>query len=614
MDGEQFDDILRRFCTTRITRVDTLRGLVAGAAAALTGSALVSDDADAKKGGKGRGHKDKNHGRDDKGKAQAEGKKGKKKGKKGKGKNKGKNKGNGGGGGGTNQPTRATARTTTCSVPSSQTLVKGNVNACPDGSGGFAVNITSGCQTFTGPGGCKLEACVTDGKLSVHPVAGSLACTFTTLVVKGGPDAIVYTFNTPTSCAENLAPPANCGQGTGQCGFSHAFICGVAACVPRTCGDLGSGKCGTNVDDLCNGTITCGCNDDDICTTDTCSTQVSGEIGTCNYTPVDCGDGDACTVDTCDPQTGCVHTPVNCDDDDVCTIDSCDPATGCVYTPVNCDDGDACTVDSCDPITGCQYTPVNCDDDDACTVDTCDPATGCVYTPVNCDDGDACTVDSCDPATGCVYTPVNCDDSNACTVDTCDPATGCVYTPVNCDDGDACTVDTCDPATGCVHTPVVCPDKPGCENLGCSEGQCRYHCFQGCTPGYFKNHPEVFAPAGYSSSQRLDSVFSFPGCLSTCNLGSKSLLAALSFSGGNTLCGAAQNLLRAAVAALLNAALVDYPLNTAQVIAEVNTALATCDRSAILAEATRLDTLNNSKDVNGNHNCPCNNKGCPARS
>ena len=101
MDGEQFDNILRRFCSTRITRVDTLRGLVAGAAAALTGSALVSDDADARKGGKGkgRGHKDKNHERNDKGKAQAEKKKGK--GKKGKGKKgqgkKGEGKSQGGG-------------------------------------------------------------------------------------------------------------------------------------------------------------------------------------------------------------------------------------------------------------------------------------------------------------------------------------------------------------------------------------------------------------------------------------------------------------------------------------------------------------------------------------
>jgi hypothetical protein len=38
---------------------------------------------------------------------------------------------------------------------------------------------------------------------------------------------------------------------------------------------------------------------------------------------------------------------------------------------------------------------------------------------------------------------------------------------------------------------------------------------------------------------------------------------------------------------------VDYPLTTAQVIAQVNAALATNDRGAILALATTLDGLNN---------------------
>ncbi len=71
------------------------------------------------------------------------------------------------------------------------------------------------------------------------------------------------------------------------------------------------------------------------------------------------------------------------------------------------------------------------------------------------------------------------------------------------------------------------------------------------------------------------------------------LLQALSFQGGSSTKEAAQILLRAAVAALLNSTSVDYPLTTAQVIAEVNAALASGDRSTILAEATRLDTFNN---------------------
>jgi hypothetical protein len=65
------------------------------------------------------------------------------------------------------------------------------------------------------------------------------------------------------------------------------------------------------------------------------------------------------------------------------------------------------------------------------------------------------------------------------------------------------------------------------------------------------------------------------------SLGNKTLLQALNFKGRSTLSGAEEILLRAAVAALLNSASagVDYQLTTAQVIAEVNAALAPrCNR------------------------------------
>jgi hypothetical protein len=73
------------------------------------------------------------------------------------------------------------------------------------------------------------------------------------------------------------------------------------------------------------------------------------------------------------------------------------------------------------------------------------------------------------------------------------------------------------------------------------------------------------------------------------------LLQAMSFKGGSTTTGAAQILLRAAVPALLNAAHpdVDYPLTTAQIISQVNAALASNDRSTILALAATLDRYNN---------------------
>jgi len=108
--------------------------------------------------------------------------------------------------------------------------------------------------------------------------------------------------------------------------------------------------------------------------------------------------------------------------------------------------------------------------------------------------------------------------------------------------------------------------------------------FEGCTPGYWKQpkHLDSWLATGYSPNQTLESVFDVPDSL---GLDNKTLLQALNFKGGNTLKGAAQNLLRAAVAALLNAAHPDinYPLTTSEIISEVNAALASNDASTMLA-------------------------------
>jgi hypothetical protein len=78
-------------------------------------------------------------------------------------------------------------------------------------------------------------------------------------------------------------------------------------------------------------------------------------------------------------------------------------------------------------------------------------------------------------------------------------------------------------------------------------------------------------------------------------LDNRTLLQALSFQGGTSTTAAARILLRAAVAALLNSASpgVNYPLTTAEVIAQVNTALASQNRSTMLALAGQLDSDNN---------------------
>jgi hypothetical protein len=116
----------------------------------------------------------------------------------------------------------------------------------------------------------------------------------------------------------------------------------------------------------------------------------------------------------------------------------------------------------------------------------------------------------------------------------------------------------------------------------------------GCTPGYWKQdqHFDSWISTGFSPFQTLESVFNVPDSLGMDN---NTLLQALNFGGGPGVSGAAQNLLRAAVAALLNSAHpgVDYPRTTAEVIASVNAALASNNRTTMLTLAAGLDADNN---------------------
>ncbi|HYO11791.1 MAG TPA: hypothetical protein VE685_01180 [Thermoanaerobaculia bacterium] len=115
---------------------------------------------------------------------------------------------------------------------------------------------------------------------------------------------------------------------------------------------------------------------------------------------------------------------------------------------------------------------------------------------------------------------------------------------------------------------------------------------EGCTPGYWKNHTRSWAGTGFSPSQTAGSVFSLGGFPS---LASQTLLQTLQGGGGPGTLGAAKILLRAAVAALLNAAHngVDYPRTTTQIVADVNAALASNNRNTMLNLATALDNDNN---------------------
>ena len=116
---------------------------------------------------------------------------------------------------------------------------------------------------------------------------------------------------------------------------------------------------------------------------------------------------------------------------------------------------------------------------------------------------------------------------------------------------------------------------------------------QGCTPGYWKNHTDSWPPTGYSPSQSVVSVFSSTSAYPS--LGSASLIDALAFGGGADLSGAVEIILRAGVAALLNAAhpSVSFPRTPAEVIATVDAAIASGDRDTILNTAAALDADNN---------------------
>jgi hypothetical protein len=116
---------------------------------------------------------------------------------------------------------------------------------------------------------------------------------------------------------------------------------------------------------------------------------------------------------------------------------------------------------------------------------------------------------------------------------------------------------------------------------------------QGCSHGFWKNRGVrigAWGAAGFTTGTSLADAGFGPS-----DYGSTSMLDALKFDGGSGVLGAQRILLRNAVAALLNASSpdVDYPLTAAQVVAQVNAALATGDRDAMLALEGTLDDYNN---------------------
>jgi hypothetical protein len=117
--------------------------------------------------------------------------------------------------------------------------------------------------------------------------------------------------------------------------------------------------------------------------------------------------------------------------------------------------------------------------------------------------------------------------------------------------------------------------------------------YVGLTPGYYKNHTAAITNLGLSLSTTLSDLFgssTFSGPYA--GLANDTLVDALNFGGGPSLSDKAQILLRQAVAAYLNASYGGYTLSAAQVVADVQSALASQDPNVITNLANQLDSFN----------------------
>ena len=179
----------------------------------------------------------------------------------------------------------------------------------------------------------------------------------------------------------------------------------------------------------------------------------------------------------------------------------------------------------------------------------------------------------------------------------CDPSVHdyCIDVPGH---GNLGVIEMVDPPGVYTHGGFVDNDKLGCvlvyENVMEETGA------EGCTPGAWKNRLlriGAWGPTGYTPGQSVASVFASAAGVDSegTDLGSVSLLEALSLQGGDSFGEKVEILLRAATAAVLNAAHpgVDYPMTESAVIDAVNDAIDSGDPQIVVDVAADLDTNNN---------------------
>lgn len=131
---------------------------------------------------------------------------------------------------------------------------------------------------------------------------------------------------------------------------------------------------------------------------------------------------------------------------------------------------------------------------------------------------------------------------------------------------------------------------------------------EGCTPGFWKNHTQVWPiattttlgqfPEGTDGPFDFSSANTSPSQDDVKSLAGETFLTALQFGGGSSLKDKAQIMLRAAAAAYLNA--LHFPgtfsLTPAQVISQVNAVLPSTNGQDFVNLGTSLDNQNNDGD------------------
>jgi hypothetical protein len=251
--------------------------------------------------------------------------------------------------------------------------------------------------------------------------------------------------------------------------------------------------------------------------------------------------------------------------------------------------------------------------------ETCDPP-GIPSGP----NGNDCRADCTFCGDGILDEGEGCDDGDSDNFDEC--ANDCTVGP-ECGDGlvDSATGETCDPpslpapnGSDCRDDCTFCGD--GFMDLGeeCDDGdsddmdECANDCTvppgnEGCTPGYWKNKTFAWVATAFSPDMLVGDVFTLPGEFSS--LGSATLLEALSWSSGDLAIEKAANLIKHAVASLLNAshAGVAFSWAVGDIIDAVNDAL-------VGGDPDYMDDLHVVFDDANNAGCPLSGRPPRARS